>query len=132
MNGLPSVPHAQAREKRKKDGKNDTETNGFSITLMSNRQTPDCKKERKKDEKTDIIISKRISIECGDNDENILLVGGAGTGAASYVAANILHACGTYVISDPEGALYRQYGGFLEGMWYKTRRLDLIRFTASF
>lgn len=47
MNGPPSVPHAQAREKRKKDGKRNTETNGFSITLMSNRQTPDCKKERK-------------------------------------------------------------------------------------
>ena len=81
--------------------------------------------------KTDIIISKRILIECGDNDENILLVGGAGTGTASYVAANILQACGTYIISDPEGALYRQYGGFLEGMGYKTRRLDLIRFTGG-
>ena len=131
MNSPPSVPHARAHGKRKKDGKRDTETNGFFITLMSNRQTPDRKKERKKMEKTDIIISKRISIECSDDDENILLVGGAGTGASSYVAANILQACGTYIISDPEGALYRQYGEFLESMGYKTRRLDLIRFTGG-
>lgn len=79
--------------------------------------------------KTDIIISKRISIECGNSDENVLLVGGAGTGTSSYVAANILQAYGTYVISDPGGSLYKQYSGFLEGVGYKTRRLDLIRFT---
>lgn len=48
MNSPPSVPHARAHEKRKKDGKRDTETNGFFITLMSNRQTPDRKKERKR------------------------------------------------------------------------------------
>ena len=76
-----------------------------------------------------IIISKKISIECGNNDENVLLVGGTGTGTSSYAAANLLQAYGMYIVSDPGEALYRQYGGFLEKAGYRVRRLDLIHFT---
>lgn len=58
---------------------------------------------------------------------NDLVMGGAGSGKSAYYIGNLLmQADGSYVVCDPEGKLYRQYGGYLEYKGYNVRCLDLV------
>lgn len=65
----------------------------------------------------DDIASKR--------NNNYLIVGASGTSKTrSIVIPNILKATGSYVISDPKGTLYRDYGSYLKEKGYETYLLD--------
>lgn len=59
-------------------------------------------------------------------NNNVLVVGTSGAGKTrSVVTPNLLQATGSYVVSDPKGNLYKQYGRYLESKGYKVRKLDL-------
>ena len=70
-----------------------------------------------------------FSLDCYETqlNNNVLVVGGSGCGKTrSVVAPNLLQAAGSYIISDPKGVLYRQYGKILERRGYKVRKLDFV------
>ena len=61
-----------------------------------------------------------------DKGRCILVFGGAGSGKHFYYAGpNLMQCSGSYVVTDPSGSLYRQYGKFLEGKGYKVKSLNL-------
>lgn len=58
-------------------------------------------------------------------NNNVLVVGAAGTGKTrGIVTPNLLQACGSYIVSDPKGNLYYQYGDYLRGKGYEVKLLD--------
>lgn len=63
----------------------------------------------------------------GCND-NVLVVGGSGTGKTrSIVRPNLLQAAGSYIVSDPKGNLYDQYASYLRARGYRVERLDFVQ-----
>lgn len=60
-------------------------------------------------------------------NNNVVVVGTSGSGKSrSIVGPNILQASGSYIISDPKGALHKQYGRYLKEKGYIVKCLDLI------
>lgn len=57
---------------------------------------------------------------------NVFVIGGSGAGKSfGLVGPNILQANCSYVITDPSGGLYQDYGWFLENMGYKVKCFNL-------
>lgn len=58
-------------------------------------------------------------------NNNVLVVGTSGAGKTrSIVIPNLLQATGSYIISDPKGSLYKEYGDYLRDKGYEVRVLD--------
>lgn len=58
-------------------------------------------------------------------NNNVLVVGTSGSGKTrSIVTPNLLQASGSYVVTDPKGNLYRQYGPYLKKKGYDVKKLD--------
>ncbi len=58
-------------------------------------------------------------------NNNVLVVGGSGTGKTrTIVTPNLHEAVGSYVISDPKGDLYKKYAGYLREKGYQTELVD--------
>lgn len=58
-------------------------------------------------------------------NNNVLVVGTSGSGKSrSIVSPNILQATGSYIISDPKGKLYGEYGEYLRKKGYLVELLD--------
>lgn len=58
-------------------------------------------------------------------NNNVLVVGSSGAGKTrSIVTPNLLQATGSYIVSDPKGNLYQQYGDYLRGKGYNIVLLD--------
>ena len=58
-------------------------------------------------------------------NNNVLVVGTSGSGKTrSIVTPNILQAVGRYLIVDPKGNLYGQYGEYLKERGYRVRKLN--------
>ena len=77
-----------------------------------------------------IILSQDLCVpidgEKAQDNRNVLVLGGSGAGKSfGYVGPNIMQADCSYVVVDPSGKLYREYGGFLEYMGYRVRCLNL-------
>ncbi len=67
------------------------------------------------------------SLNCHETglNNNVLIVGASGAGKTrGYVIPNLLEAYGSYVISDPKGNLYKDYGLFLKSRGYEVCKLD--------
>lgn len=63
-----------------------------------------------------------------DRGRSILFFGSSGSGKHFYYAGPNIMQCNTsYVVTDPSGRLYQQYGKFLETKGYKVRCLNLAR-----
>lgn len=82
----------------------------------------------------DIILAQDL---CMPKDsyinQNIFAIGGSGVRKSfSLIGPNIMQASSSYVINDPSGGLYKEYGSFLEYMGYKVRCLNLINTEESF
>ncbi len=52
-------------------------------------------------------------------NNNVLIVGASGAGKTrSVVIPNLLMATGSYIVTDPKGNLYHQYGDYLKKKGY--------------
>ena len=79
--------------------------------------------------KNEMIIAQDItfSLNCHETqlNNNVLVVGTSGSGKTrSIVTPNLLQATGSYVVSDPKGNLYEQYGAYLRKQGYEVKKLD--------
>ena len=60
-------------------------------------------------------------------NNNVLVVGTSGAGKTrSIVTPNLLQACGSYIVSDPKGNLFKKYGKFLKEKGYVVKCLDFV------
>ena len=80
-------------------------------------------------EKNTMILAndQYYSLDCHKTqlNNNVLVVGSSGAGKTrSIVTPNLLQATGSYVISDPKGNLYKQYGNYLKRQGYIVKCLD--------
>ena len=69
------------------------------------------------------------SMNCHETqlNNNVLVVGTSGAGKTrSIVIPNLLQACGSYVVSDPKGNLYKKYGQYLRRKGYKVKCIDFV------
>lgn len=82
------------------------------------------------DGKNNMILSQDMFLAM-DNERtrrnmNICVIGGSGSGKSfMFVGPNLMQANCSFVITDPSGGLYRQYGKFLEYMGYKIKCFNL-------
>ncbi len=79
--------------------------------------------------KGNMILGENLSysLNCYETrlNNNVMVVGAPGTGKTrSIVTPNLLQAEGSYVVSDPKGNLYDQYGPYLKQRGYHILKLD--------
>ena len=76
-------------------------------------------------------MSRRFDLSTDTND-NVLVVGGPGTGKTRYyVKPNLLQANASFFVTDPKGTLIREMGGALAELGYEISAFDTIDFTRS-
>ncbi|MGN0696937.1 MAG: VirD4-like conjugal transfer protein, CD1115 family [Oscillospiraceae bacterium] len=80
--------------------------------------------------KSELIIAKGCRYSLDDVksrlNNNVLVVGGSGTGKTSTIAVpNLRQAVGSYIVSDPKGMLYKKYRRYLERKGYTVYNIDL-------
>ena len=79
-----------------------------------------------------IVLSEDLYLAM-DNEKtrrnlNTFIIGGSGSGKSyNFVGPNIMQANSSYVVTDPSGGLYKQYGSFLEYMGYHVKCFNLSR-----
>lgn len=77
------------------------------------------------------LVSRRFDLSTDTND-NVLVVGGPGTGKTRYyVKPNLLQANASFFVTDPKGTLIREMGSALAELGYEIRAFDTIDFTRS-
>ncbi len=60
-------------------------------------------------------------------NNNVLVVGTTGAAKTrTVITPNLLECVGSYVVTDPKGNLYRQWGGYMEEHGYRVVRLSFI------
>lgn len=72
---------------------------------------------------------KQYSLDCYKTklNNNALIVGASGTGKTrSIVIPNLLQATGSYIVCDPKGTLYKEYGDYMRAQGYVVKYLDFI------
>lgn len=79
--------------------------------------------------KSELIIAKDCRYSLDDVksrlNNNVLVVGGSGTGKTSTVVVpNLRQAVGSYIVSDPKGLLYKKYCRYLSRKGYKVFNID--------
>lgn len=80
--------------------------------------------------KSELIIAKNCRYSLDDIksrlNNNVLVVGGSGTGKTSTVVVpNLRQAVGSYIVSDPKGMLYKKYRRYLSRKGYEVYNIDL-------
>lgn len=79
---------------------------------------------------TNVILSQDMLLamdnEATRRNLNVFVVGGSGVGKSyNYVGPNIMQANSSFVVTDPSGGLYKQYGHYLEYMGYNVKCFNL-------
>jgi type IV secretion system protein VirD4 len=60
-------------------------------------------------------------------NNNVIVVGTTGAAKTrTVITPNLLECVGSYVVTDPKGNLYRQWGGYMEANGYRVVRLSFI------
>ncbi len=60
-------------------------------------------------------------------NNNVLVVGTTGAAKTrTVITPNLLECVGSYVVTDPKGNLYRQWGGYMKAHGYRVVRLSFI------
>lgn len=89
------------------------------------------------DGKNNMILSKELYLSLNNREiakhnhfngrnQNVFVVGGSGAGKTFlFVGPNIMQANCSFVITDPSGELYRDYGWFLENEGYRVKCFNL-------
>lgn len=93
-----------------------------------------------KDADNNVLLTERSSIRLIDTthdqktetNNNILVIGGPGTGKTRYfVKPNLLQGNANFFITDPKGTLIHDMGWVLEDMGYAIKTFDTINFDKS-
>ena len=82
--------------------------------------------------KDSFILGEGVEVSLNSHEtwlnNNILIVGASGSGKSrTIVEPNLYYCHGSYVISDPKGALYKRFSGLFRLKGYNVQKLDLIR-----
>lgn len=129
---------------RKKKMRNGEEhgSAGWNTDLAKYNKTYSYPKGNPKPDKTpseknrNMILSNEIYLSMNGRDtmrnNNILIVGGSGTGKSRFeVKPNLLQANASFVVTDPKGELLKATGKFLEEQGYEVKLFNLIDFQHS-
>ena len=88
--------------------------------------------EKYKDADMLFTVSERASIYNIINNNNVLIIGGSGSGKTrGFVLPNILQAHSSFVVTDPKGEILEKSGKFLESRGYDIRVLNLDNMSKS-
>lgn len=95
-----------------------------------NRKYTDPLGKTSHDGPTNTILSQDLYLTMNNwktgKNLNTFIIGGSGAGKSfNYVGPNIMQANASFVITDPSGGLFKQYGYFLEYMGYKVKCFNL-------
>ena len=83
-------------------------------------------KESRKNAETILTATERACIYNLKINNNVLIIGGAGSGKTrGFVIPNILQANSSYIITDPKGEILEKSGAFLQKQGYDIRVLNL-------
>lgn len=63
---------------------------------------------------------------------NDLVIGTAGSGKTTHVRANLNNPCGSFVVQDTKGTLYKQYAASLRSKGYEVSVIDFVNPDNSF
>ncbi len=79
---------------------------------------------------SNVILSQHIFLTMNNwktgKNLNFFVIGGSGAGKSfNFIGPNIMQANASFVITDPSGGLFKQYGHFLEYMGYKVKCFNL-------
>lgn len=97
-----------------------------------NRRFTDPIGETGHDGPNNIILSQDIFLAM-DNQRtrrnlNVFVIGGSGSGKSyNFVGPNLMQANSSYVVTDPSGGLFKEYGTFFEHMGYHVKCFNLNR-----
>ncbi len=77
----------------------------------------------------ELVIAQNCRYSLNDRatrlNNNVLVIGGSGTGKTrTIVSPNLKQAVGSYIVFDPKGQLYKQYGTYLKERGYHVGLLD--------
>ena len=95
-----------------------------------NRRYTDPLGKPTNDGPTNTILSQDLMLTMNNwktgKNLNTFCIGGSGSGKSfNYIGPNIMQANASFVITDPSGGLFKQYGYFLEYMGYKVKCFNL-------
>lgn len=100
----------------------------FEEELMRNTTPTEAAKEFKNGK---MVIAEGCKYSLDDYatkvSNNVLIVGSVGCGKTrNIVSPNIYEAIGSYVITDPKGNLYKNFGDYLRSKGYDVKLLDFV------
>lgn len=78
-----------------------------------------------------MILSKNVYLSMRGKEtfrnNNIIVIGGSGTGKSRYFAKpNLLNANASYIVTDPSGELLQSHGKYLQNMGYDIKVFNLV------
>ena len=90
----------------------------------------------KKDLFKNVIIGQDVYLgldhrETGKNVHSVIVAGSGRGKTWRYVVPNLLLGSTSYVVTDPSGEIYRDYGSFFERMGYRIKVLNLAHMESS-
>ena len=120
-------------QKREKGGDNmPNKTSSADLPWMTGKEMGEFRKEfTSPDPRKNVIYSKDICVSLdskeGGPNLNSVVIGGSGSGkSVCVIVPNLLQADTSYVVTDPDGFLYEEYGSYLQYMGYHVKCLNLI------
>lgn len=83
-----------------------------------------------------LILAENCEVSLNSHEtwanNNFLVVGSSGCGKTrTIVEPNLYNACGSYLISDPKGILYKKYGNLFRIKGYQVKTLNLVDLSDS-
>ena len=107
-------------------------TSSADLPWMTGKEIGEFRKEfTSPDSRKNVIYSKDICVSLdskeGGPNLNSVVIGGSGSGkSVCVIVPNLLQADTSYVVTDPDGFLYEEYGSYLQYMGYHVKCLNLI------
>lgn len=73
-------------------------------------------------------LAKNVEVSMDDYgrhiNNNVLIFGAPGSGKTTLIKKQLLNPCGSYIISDPKGRLYKEFKAYLTKHGYEVKNID--------
>ena len=73
-------------------------------------------------------LAKNVEVSMDDYrrhiNNNVLIFGAPGSGKTTLIKKQLLNPCGSYIISDPKGRLYKEFKAYLTKQGYEVKNID--------